>query len=324
MGMIRPKLVAHADWSSNPAKRWMAVARLDSKARYCVAEPEIVLDSGMLRSQLKERSGGGSVLLGFDFPIGLPSAYCQIAQIGSFMEVLPAFGKNCWAYFYEVARNYSQISVHQPFYPFAPGGKLQQHLLNGLHIKGGMKNLLRDCERPTNARAAASPLFWTLGAKQVGRAAIAGWRDVLAPAFENRGPQVKIWPFAGDLSTLLESSEMVIVETYPAEACVQIGLGAPGKSWSKRKQDHRRAFSPILQKWARDHDIELGVSLIVLLNKGFESSPFGEDKFDAVAGLVAMLGIITDNDSYDAPPDIRVRIVEGWIFGLPPVPLSKT
>lgn len=179
-----------------------------------------------------------------------------------------------------------------------------------------MRDLLRDCERPTNERAAASSLFWTLGAKQVGRAAIAGWRDVLAPALGNNGPSVKIWPFAGDLKTSLESSDIVIVETYPAEACVQIGLGAPGRGFGKRNQDDRRRLSRDLQAWAKEHSVELEAYLLALLDEGFEATPCGEDKFDAVVGLLGMLGIILDNDSYDAPPDAKVRTVEGRIFGL--------
>ncbi|MGO9021089.1 MAG: hypothetical protein ACLQVJ_22335 [Syntrophobacteraceae bacterium] len=296
----------------------MAVARLDSKSRYCVTEPEMVLDSGMLLNQLRVRSGGGSVLLGFDFPIGLPSTYCQIARICSFIDILPVFGKGCWANFYQVASDCSQISIYRPFYPYAPGGKSQQHLLNGLGIKE-VRDLLRDCECPTSARPAASSLFWTLGAKQVGRAAIAGWRDVLAPAMRNNVPSVKFWPFSGGLNTLLGSSDIVIVETYPAEACVHIGLGAPGRGWSKRNQAHRQRFSPVIQAWAKAHGVKLEASLLALLNQGFGASGCGEDKFDAVIGLLAMLGIILDDDSYDAPPDTKVRTVEGWIFGLPAV-----
>lgn len=138
------------------------------------------------------------------------------------------------------------------------------------------------------------------------------------PAMQKNEPTVKMWPFAGDLNTLLESSDIVIVESYPAEACVQIGLGAPGRGWSKRDQDDRRAFSPVLSKWAQAHDIELEASLLALLNQGFGASPCGEDKFDATVGLLAMLGTILSDDSYYAPPDTKVQTVEGWIFGLPP------
>jgi len=316
--MTRPKLIAHADWSSSVKKRWMAVARLTTKGRYSVAAPEMVRDTNTLLTGLSACSGGGCVLLGFDFPIGLPFSYCQKAGIECFPDILPAFGEGCWSRFYDVATDRSEISIHRPFYPRAPGNKSQRHLLDALGIKE-MKDLLRDCERATKARAAASPLFWTLGAKQVGRAAIAGWQDVLAPASRNNAFLVKLWPFAGTLNTLLESSDIVIVESYPAQACVQIGLGAPGRGWSKRNRVHRRGFSSHIQNWARRHCIELEESLAALLDQGLGSSPFGDDMFDAVVGVLGMLDTILNNGCYDAPAGAEVRSVEGWIFGLPPI-----
>jgi len=177
---------------------------------------------------------------------------------------------------------------------------------------------LRECERPTKARAAASPLFWTLGAKQVGRAAIAGWQDILTPAMRHHVPLVKLWPFAGDLNHLLESSDMVLVETYPAEACVQIGLGAPGRGWSKRNQADRQKFLPAIQTWAQTHGVDLEASLVALFSKGFGASSCGEDMFDAVIGLLGMLDIILDDDPYDAPASTKAQTIEGWIFGLRP------
>ena len=294
----------------------MAVARLNSENCYSVAAPEMVPDSTRLLNRLNACSRGGCVLLGFDFPIGLPAAYCQRAGINSFLNILPALGNGCWSEFYEVATDRSQIGFRRPFYPHAPGGRSQQHLLNALNVKD-MRDLLRECELATKARTAASPLFWTLGAKQVGRAAIAGWRDVLAPAMRDNEPRVKLWPFAGALDKLLASSQIVIVESYPAEACVQIGLGAPGRGWSKRNQADRQRFSPTVQNWAQVHGIGLEASLVALLDQGFGSSPFGDDMFDAVVGLFGMLDVIQGNDSYDAPAGAEVQTVEGWIFGLP-------
>jgi hypothetical protein len=77
-------------------------------------------------------------------------------------------------------------------------------------------DLRRKCELASGARRAACPLFWTLGANQVGRAATIGWRDLLSPALNNI-PNVKLWPFDGSLADLLKPGNTVIVETYPAE-----------------------------------------------------------------------------------------------------------
>lgn len=40
----------------------------------------------------------------------------------------------------------------------------------------------RKASASSAARRAACPLFWTLGGNQAGKAAIAGWRDILQPA----------------------------------------------------------------------------------------------------------------------------------------------
>jgi hypothetical protein len=74
----------------------------------------------------------------------------------------------------------SDISIQRPFYPFAPGNKRHAHLLNALGLDS-IDDLRRECEKQQPGRRAACPLFWTLGANQVGKGAIIGWRDVLAP-----------------------------------------------------------------------------------------------------------------------------------------------
>jgi len=70
-------------------------------------------------------------------------------------------------------------------------------------------------------------VFWTLGGKQVGRAAIIGWRDLLVPALQDPSIDLRLWPFDGDLVDLIAPGAMVVAETYPAEACVHLGMTPP-------------------------------------------------------------------------------------------------
>lgn len=95
--------------------------------------------------------------------------------------MLLCLGKGPWADFYNPAARADEISLVRPFYPRAPGGTSKQQLLDALGV-GCSEELLRLCDRPTAARGKACEIFWTLGANQVGRAAIHGWRDLLAPA----------------------------------------------------------------------------------------------------------------------------------------------
>ena len=50
----------------------------------------------------------------------------------------------------------------------------------------GAAALSRACDRATAERPAGAPLFWTLGANQSGKAAIAAWRDMLLPGAGRR------------------------------------------------------------------------------------------------------------------------------------------
>ena len=100
-------------------------------------------------------------------------------------------------------------------------------------------SLRRIFEIKTPLRGLASPLFCTLGGQQVGRAAIVGWRDLIARALSDNSLQISIWPFHGRFHELIRQAQISIVETYPAEACLHIGLTPPGRGWSKRSQSDR-------------------------------------------------------------------------------------
>ena len=178
-----------------------------------------------------------------------------------------------------------------------------------------MRGLLRRCEQPTAQRAAASPLFWTLGAKQVGRSAIIGWRDLIAPALAT-GLPLSLWPFDGELQPSSNDGRIVVAETYPAEACVQLGMRPPGRGWSKRSQPDRRVRSMALLDWAVRRGFELESGLQAMLHDGFGARPDGEDAFDAVLGLFAMLEVVLGRRPGGAPVDATVRRLEGWILGL--------
>jgi hypothetical protein len=76
-----------------------------------------------------------------------------------------------------------------------------------------------------------------LGANQVGKAALHGWRTVIRPAVEQGA---SLWPFDGSLKQLSRSAHSVICETYPREAYSHVGVSFPPGA-SKRNQGDRRA-----------------------------------------------------------------------------------
>jgi hypothetical protein len=135
--------------------------------------------------------------------------------VTDFKSLLLQLGQGDFSDFYLISATESEISKYRPFYPFRPGGTKQVHLWYGLGLTC-IDDLRRRCELANGGRRAACPLFWTLGANQVGRAAIIGWRDVLVPALSNPKPAL-LWPFDVSLADLLKPGNIVIVETYPAE-----------------------------------------------------------------------------------------------------------
>jgi hypothetical protein len=76
---LLPVLVAHADWSCNPKKRWMAVARR-KRGGYEVGHPEPVGEPGSLFKRLEAQAGESPFVLGVDFPIGLPIGIRDVAK----------------------------------------------------------------------------------------------------------------------------------------------------------------------------------------------------------------------------------------------------
>lgn len=307
-----PSMVVHADWGSDPKKRWMARATLQD-GKYEAYAPELVKDPLSMIQRL--RNGvleDATLLVGFDFPIGLPRRYADKIGVENFMNLLPLLGRGGWSEFYCVAERAEQISLHRPFYPQRPGGTKMNFLLEALRVKS-KSHLLRRCEEAYDEIREAAPLFWTMGPKQVGKAAISGWRDVIAPALESPSFDVAVWPFDGTLDKLLQHSQTVIVETYPAEFYQHLGLNVR----SKKDQKDRQANATHLLHWAHSSRVKLSPDLQSTIEDGFGPSPEGEDPFDAVVGLFGMLNVVLGYRESGEPDDDAIQKLEGWMLGRP-------
>lgn len=311
-----PTLVAHADWSVDARKRWVAVA-VRARNEWHLTAPEPVGDPANLLQRLRERAGGGPTVAGFDFPIGLPAAYANRVGVRDFRAFLDALGRPPWERFFDVAERPADIALHRPFYPFRPGGARRAHLLSALGADD-TDGLRRRCERPTARRSAAECLFWTLGGKQVGKAALAGWREVLIPARWTRS--AALWPFDGRLADLLQRPGDVVLETYPAGFYHHLGVRFGGPGNGKRAQAARRANAgPLLDFGRRASDrgrpVHVDDVFVESISDGFGNRHDGEDRFDAAVGLFGMLNLILGLEPFHEPTDPVVRAVEGWIFG---------
>ena len=303
---LLPPAVAHADWSVHPNKRWLALATLRPDGRYRADASRPVGPLESLWARLGQEAGGGRVLLGVDFPIGLPTAYAERIGINNFISALEEFDVR----FYAVADRQDEIGLRRPFYPMRPGGCRRQHLLDGLGLTA-WSDLLRRCDRHSGTRAAACAIFWTLGGQQVGKAAISGWRDLLAPALR-AGHDLALWPFQGSLDELLERHRFVVAETYPAEVYGHLGLDLRS---GKRRQAARRVNATALLAWAKAAGVQVAPPLVAEIEDGFGAGASGEDRFDAVVGLFGILNVVLGRRPSGEPDDPVVRRVEGWILG---------
>ncbi len=295
-GVTEPDVIFHADWSTNARKRWAARAVLRDGS-YVAGGTKPVADARSLMRSLE----GSRTFLGFDFPIGVPRSWAQRAGVDSFREFLSLVGQGEWRDFFRVAEHPEEISLRRPFYPARPGGRRQAHLVDALAMSA-MGDLLRRCERPQPGRRAACTLFWTLGGNQVGRAALAGWRDVLIPSPD----RLALWPFDGELTGLLRSEHPVVAETYPGEVYRHLGVSGP-KSVRSARAENGNALRAAASR--------LGVNLEPELQSEIDSGFASDDHFDAFVGLLGMIEVIRGRPSGEPRDDPPVVTVEGWILG---------
>jgi hypothetical protein len=306
-------LAVHADWSIDPRKRWMAQARR-TQTGWRIMVPTPVGEGGSFLARLLAAAGGGAVALGVDLPIGVPRAYAAGRGEQGFLHFLRETAG--WPDFFQVCATLPEIRADRPFYP-ARGVRGMTRAAHAAALGlGGPMGLSRACDRATAERPAGAPLFWTLGANQSGKAAIAAWRDVLLPALLG-GAALRIWPFEGAFCELLAPGAVVVAETYPAEALRHVGIRLKG---SKRRQADRAAVADLLLGAMAALRAMPEAAMVVAARDGFGADAVGEDRFDCVLGLLCVLNVLAGNRPDTAPDDPWVRRWEGWVLGQTALP----
>ncbi len=310
-------LAVHADWSVDARKRWMALARRDG-AVWHLAAPVPVGDPGTLLRRLRvpgSLAGTEAVLFGIDCPLGLPRAYAEAHDIRmNFPNFLRGLAR-CPGFF-RVCASLDEVGPERPFYPMrGRAGMTRAAHATALGL-GPPQALHRVVDRATAERPAGAPPFWTLGANQSGKAALAAWRDMLVPALVD-GAGISLWPFDGDLAGLLSSGMIVMAETYPAEALRHLGLRLAG---SKRRRTDRAALAAGLH----DAMARLGAcaepAMAASVDDGFGADTAGEDRFDCTLGLLCVLNVLAGRRPAFVPDDPWVRRWEGWVLGQTALP----
>jgi hypothetical protein len=264
---------------------------------------------------LRTEAGGGPVALGVDLPIGVPRAYATQRTEPGFLGFLETIRQ--WPDFFRVCETLSDLRPDRPFYP-ARGIKGMTRASHaaalGLGLAAGLSRL---CDRATAERPAGAPLFWTLGANQSGKAAIAAWRDMLLPALA-LGSGLRLWPFEGPFRALLAPGTVAMAETYPAEALRHLGIKLRG---SKRRQADRAAVAePLLAAMTR-LNVSPEPSLTQALTDGLGRDPAGEDRFDCLLGVLCVINVLAGNRPDTTPDDPWLTTWEGWVLGQTALPV---
>jgi hypothetical protein len=305
-------IAAHSDWSVDPRKRWVTIGKSRGDG-WVLDEPHPAGTVGRLLERLAGEAEQQGVVLGIDCPIGLPRAYAaQLKGYDGFPRFLRSLTPD--ALFFKVAETIEDVSLARPFYPrgtvSGPGHKMA--LAKALNL-ASTADLWRRVDLQTESRPAAGQLFWTLGANQCGKAALAAWRDLLLPALNDTA--VKLWPFDGSLHNLAIPGQVVVAETYPAEALRQIGLKLTG---SKRDQASRRALADGFCKVMERLRIEPSDALRDVIRNGFGEKEAGEDPFDSFIGALGVINILNGNRP-DRPAG-AADPWEGWVLGQTDLP----
>ncbi len=287
--------------------------------------PEPVGEAGSLLGRLRRRAAGRHVGFGIDCPLGLPRAYVRrhCTDILGFRHFLAGL-ENRPALF-DVCGRLDEVNGSRPFFP--RHGKLGMTRASHAAALGlaDAASLSRVCDRATPTRAPGAPLFWTLGANQSGKAAIAAWRDLIVPALREPDPALYLWPFDGDVAQLAiafaarpGAAGVLLAETYPAEALDQLGLRltkAAGRG-SKRRQGDRAGLAGGLRRAMDDAAMTPSASLRAALLDGFGADTAGEDRFDSLLGLLCVVSVLDGRRLDGVPDDPWIRDWEGWVLGL--------
>jgi hypothetical protein len=277
--------------------------------------PRPVGDPAAFLDILRAEAGGAAVALGVDLPIGVPRIYAAQRPEPGFLRFLETI--RGWPDFFLVCQALTDIRPDRPFYP-ARGIKGMTRASHALALGlGGASGLSRACDRATAERPPGAPLFWTLGANQSGKAAIAAWRDMLLPALA-LGDRFRLWPFEGPFRALLAPGSVAMAETYPAEALRHLGIKLRG---SKRRQADRASVAQPLLAAMERLLVRPEPALVDAIIGGLGADPAGEDRFDCLLGVLCVINVLDGHRPDTTPDDPWLTTWEGWVLGQTALPV---
>ncbi len=303
-----PQAILCADWGKNIRKRAVFVADVFSRSVRRAAPRAWSLATVL--EEANTRTGCGPVLATFDLPLSAPASYLAAAarvpswgSASTFIDFLP---RACSTpHFFEITKSPLDWRVEQPFFAVPPGpGGLTAYFEAA--TKQGV-DLLRTIDRTTRAKT----MFATSGIPgTVGSSACDLWRELGPRLTTDR--EFALWPFEGDLPTLLESHAIVLGEIYPRAAYATALLDGPPSerprlAVAKTKPEVRREFMARLRQteWVRQYEVTI---------ENVIEAEANEDDFDACVTAAALLRCVLEEQPLTPPGRVSDQI-EGGILG---------
>lgn len=292
------------DADQKEADRKRPIYRLDVPTGN-ITRPLLPVDGSALQflsTQIDGLEVPKPVLIAADVPVGLPAAPEEVfTSVGavSFLTWLEATAKRLevagmgWRQLL-IATGVQAWTAQQPFVSIAKG-----------EDKGQVCHRRR-CDIQSNGE---SVYCLDHGSKQVGRAALQFWFEMLFPLRTRYSSRLAVWPFEPWMDC-----EVIIGECYP-RACHNMLYG---RTINKRQSlDVANALCSIARDPVRSRGIELSTWIY-----GASS----EDEFDMFTTAVAFRELIARGENLLAyPANLQAcRVMEGWMIGLPEDALPKT
>ena len=274
-----------ADWSKSTAKRSVYLADVrEGRIEKCIRSGAS-WDLKALLDVADDLSRDGSVLIGVDVVLGVPEGYWRLVlnerrqrAPETFIEWLG--GRGDFAGFFETVVDPVDWYVNRPWFRVQRGaGGLMAFTSK---VKGGMR-------RRIDVATGAKPVFAVSGIPgTVGSGTREFWKELIPHLSRDRS--FAIWPFDGDLGSLLEERGVVLCETYPglAYAAALAGDLPTGRIRNAKTNGQWRsdACGRLAQAdWVREHRIDLGALDLLRAN---------DDDFDAHFTAAAVLRCVLE------------------------------
>lgn len=307
---MRPTTILCADWSKSANKRavWSATTA-GARAVRRMFRPAWTLPS--LLDEAALLSTAGPVLVVLDVPLGVPVGYgvALVEHAGldpstSFLELI-AWTQTAPRYFDPVAHT-RDWTVRRPFFA-VPAGAGEKTAFDVRAADVGVKSLLRHIDDLT----AAKSVFVTSGIPgSVGSAACDIWMSLRT--LLQRPRAFAVWPFEGQLDTLMDTHPVVVAEVYPRAAYATALLDGTIAQRPRLKvaktdpaQRHAAIEQLVTMSWVRTCNVRL---------EDLSYARDNEDDFDACITAAALLRCAVENLSFSARLDDSARL-EGGILG---------